>query len=269
MEIYNKLSADYDKLYLENLKEFQKGIKPIWNGDNWFTDFYPSLGIKDKENCDLLFYGQAVNGWRSGFDISNLLPKNKIETSVKASNKFFKGHTPLDWVNVRYCSSVFRGYCDDKDLKHFYSDFGKYWTFRSFFWKVVYKLTSDFYGIDRNSREWAEKAVWSNLYKIAEDGRNPTFLLKELQFVTSVKLLEQEIKELKPKFCIVLTNLQWWLPFQQFLKTTPLKFDSSLNTIVAFEKYQKEEFNTNFIVTTRPRLGSGEDHVRQILSLIL
>ena len=62
-DYYNKLSNDYDSLYIQNIIDFQKRKLEINNEDDYFVDFYPSLGIKANEKTDFLVYGQAVNGW--------------------------------------------------------------------------------------------------------------------------------------------------------------------------------------------------------------
>lgn len=238
----------------------------VWNGDGWFVDFYPSLGIKPNETCDLLFYGQALNGWASGFDVFGSVDELKVRESITTSNKYFAklNHSPLDWVNVRWSNSTFNSITVDEDARHFYTNGSNYRTFRSFFWKVIFKLTCDYYNLERESWDWAKKIAWSNLYKIAEDGANPNFFLREQQVINSVELVRKEIEELKPKYCIILTNFEWWQPFQKLIGTTPMPYDKTFDSIVSVEQY----YQTKLIITTRPRFGSGENHVKQILTLL-
>lgn len=266
MEFYNKLSSSYDKLYKLNIENFQDKLENIWNGDGWFIDFYPSFGTRPNEQCELLFYGQALNGWTTGFDVFTEMEHDKISQSILTSNRYFAklNHTPLDWVNVKWSNSTFNLMAEDEEAKAFYTDGSDYRTFRSFFWKVVFKLTSDFYGFDRTSSDWAKKTVWSNLYKIAEDGVNPNYFLREQQLKISAELVRQEVEELKPKYCIVLTNYEWWEPFKKLLGAKSIRYDTELGNIVSFEQLH----DTKFIVTTRPRFGSGEAHVSQLLKLI-
>ena len=266
MEIYNKLSTSYDNIYKQNILNFQDGLENIWEGDGWFVDFYPSFGTKPNEKCDLLFYGQALNGWTEGFDIFAETSDDKIRRSILTSNRFFSAlnHSPLDWVNVKWSNSTFDLITKNLDAKTFYTDDSNYRTYRSFFWKVVFKLTSDFYGLDRSSWDWAKKTVWSNLYKLAEDGKNPSYFLREHQIKTSAELVRQEIEELKPKYCIILTNYEWWEPFKKILGTTSIPYETELGTILSYEQL----YDTKFIITTRPRFGSGEIHVSQLLKLI-
>lgn len=266
MNIYNKLSTEYDTLYKANIQNFQANLNKEWNTDGYFVDFYPSLGISKDQDCDLMFYGQAVNGWPSGFNLREVISDSKVRRSTIVSNRYFQklDHCPLDWVNVRWSNSIFDSITADSDASSFYNDGGRYRTFRSFFWKVSYKLTCDLYGLSRDSWDWAKKIVWSNLYKIAEDGGNPNPYLREQQIPTSVDLLRKEIEEIRPKYCVVLTNYEWWKPFKKRLGATECIYDKSLSEIVAFEQYN----DTKIIVTTRPRLGSGERHVSQLLKMI-
>lgn len=266
LTLYNKLSSSYDKMYKQNIQNFQDRLEKSWEGDGWFVDFYPSFGTKQNENCDLLFYGQATNGWKNGFDVFAETTDDIILCSILASNRYFPklNHSPLDWVNVRWCNSTFDLMAKDEEANAFYSDGTKYRTLRSFFWKVVFKLTSDFYGLDRNTWDWAKKTVWSNLYKIAEDGANPTYFLREQQIKTSAELVRQEIEELKPKYCIVLTNYEWWEPFKKLLETKNIPYDTGLRDVLSYEQL----YDTKFIITTRPIFRSGETHVSQLLKLI-
>ncbi len=259
-----KFSAKYDELYAQNIIEFQKRTlgSGIQEGD--YVDFYPSLGSKAIQETEFLILGQAVNGWGSGFSLNQTIDQAKVAESIASSNCFrgSKGHSPLDWVNVQRTNSIYDEICIDEEARAFYS--GTYRTYRSFFWNVAYKLICDYYHIDRGSWEWSKKMVWSNLYKIAPHEANPNFEQQAFQQPIAAELIRQEIEELNPKFCIVLTNLAWWEPFQELLGTTTVSSDNLPPDIVSLEKYR----NTTIVVTTRPRFGNGEGHVKQILEVI-
>jgi hypothetical protein len=265
--IYNQFSKEYNELFGQNINEFYE--KCIYEGiiDNEFCTFYPSFGVKRNEPCDFLIIGQAVNGWGSGFYTGNELNlKSNIENAIECSNSFCVAHThsPIDWVNVKWTKSLFEEHKKDIIKKEFYGE-GAYTACRSFFWNVTYKLISDYYRLDRGEGwAWSKKLVWSNLYKIAPDGKNPDGDQKNKQLDLSVRLIKKEIEELKPKFCIVLTNGSWWIPFQENMNTEKLKVDAGLTKIEFHEKY----IETEIIVTTRPRFGNSETHVQQILELI-
>ena len=141
-----------------------------------------------------------------------------------------------------------------------------YSTFRSFFWNVTYKLICRYYDLDKNSWDWSRKLVWSNLYKIAPaEGKNPNEEECSWRKKISIELIKNEIEEIKPKFCIVLTNDSWWKPFRDKLKTEVLTHSKLKKGIIqSIELYN----GTKIIVTTRPYSGNSANHVNEILELI-
>lgn len=261
---YNRFSQEYDLLFIKNITEFQK--KKIESGitEEYYINFYPSFGIKEDCHTDILIYGQAVNGWKSGFDLSEKYDLVELETSVMASNDYLKEekHSPLDWVNARWSKSIFEKICEDELSKQFYK--GSYFSYRSFFWNVAIKLVSDYHGFERTSWNWSKNLVWSNLYKISPEDANPNVYERSLQQPTSIELVRKEIEELNPKICLVLTNLEWWLPFQVGLNSTKMKIGNLEDNIVSVEKYN----GTTIIVTKRPRFGNSDSFVEEILKAI-
>jgi hypothetical protein len=264
-DIYNKFSEDYDKLFFENVVKFKNDITNYVSGNKEYATFYPSFGIKEKENCDFLILGQAVNGWGSAFDLeSDLIYEEIVSEAVKYSNNYLKDleHSPLDWVNIHWTKRYLEEHRKKEIIKNFYKN-GDYVTCRSFFWNVTFKLICDYYNdLDRDSWNWSKRMVWSNLYKIAPDGANPNGLELNIQEEYSLKLIKKEIEELNPKYCIVLTNGKWWIPFQE--KLNSLKLDYSSEIIHSFEQFNE----TKIIVTSRPFVGNSDKHVNEILSLI-
>ncbi len=267
-EIYNQFSKEYNDLFLQNIHKFFDKCKKGNIEDNEYALFYPSFGVKKNETCEFLILGQAVNGWSPSIYTGNeSVEDTLLQCAIEYSNSFCKteNHTPLDWVNVRWSKSTLQEHLKNKIKSEFYKEEeNNYYLYKSFFWNVTYKLISSYYKFDPNSMDWSKKLVWSNLYKIAPVSGNPSEYEKELQQDLSIKLLKKEIEELKPKFCIVLTNDSWWEPFQSKLNISKLHFDSNLTEIVFHEKHM----DTRIIVTTRPFIGSSEKHVNQILQLI-
>jgi hypothetical protein len=265
MRNYNKFSNAYDSLYIKNLIEFQIEYSKN-NKDKYFIDFYPSFGINNDRKTEFLIYGQAVNGWSSGFTISNKIDESKICSSIFASNKYLleKNHNPLDWVNALWSNRIYNENSNDENFKSFYNGTGTYRAFRSFFWNLNKKLLCQYYNLDKASWDWTKKLVWSNLYKIAPEDSNPNLMERQIQEKISIELVKKEIEELNPKYCIVLTNLNWWLPFQKGLKSQIIDTNKLSNEIVSVEKYK----NTLIIVTHRPLFGNSQNYVDQILEII-
>ena len=268
LNIYNEFSIEYNDLFVNGIKEFVENYKKIRSDNRDYTCFYPSFGVKKNEPCDFLIVGQAAGGWVSGFNIFDEIDDNElISEAVECSNRSLKkyNHSPLDWVNIKWTKSLFRKHLEDQDKKNFYEGSKQYEAYKSFFWNVTFKLLCDYYSdLDRDCWEWTKRMVWSNLYKVAPDGSNPNEIEKKMQEETSIKLLKKELDELKPKYCIVLTNKSWWLPFQEKLGFKNLSIPANLSEIEIINKYN----NTLILVTTRPRVGAGEIHVKQILELV-
>ncbi|MBS1488071.1 MAG: hypothetical protein JST43_10840 [Bacteroidetes bacterium] len=265
---YNQFSKEYNALYLQNILSFQKKVKENGRARDYYVDFYPSFGVAENEYADFLIYGQAVNGWISGFEPEKVVTDAHVDKSIASSNEYFEplGHNPLDWVNVQWDKYSMEEYkLKHEGIKNYYS--GKYRANRSFFWNVTYKLINDFYGFNRNEPNWSSKMVWSNLHKIAPEDANPNDYETNVQMDYSIKLFEQEIKEVNPKFCIILTNGKWWEPFGKALLE---KFPTH-NHLPSKIDYCEQIRSTKIIVTKRPRFA-GHDlqdmFVNQILSLI-
>jgi hypothetical protein len=263
---YNQFSDKYNDIFVEAAMRFSAQFRELY-----FHTFYPSFGIARHQKADFLIVGQAVNGWDSSLSYEHLSDKDIRNTilseAVLASNTYpetLDGFTPLDWVNVKWSKSIYEEFCKDERIKKFYTNSNSYWLFRSFFWNVTFKIICDYYNLPRGSREWTQKMVWSNLYKLAPEDANPTDFQRQFQFTSSVELLKQELLELNPKFCLILTNLSWWIPFSEKIGTKKIGLDQDLDCIESFEEFG----GTKIIVTTRPRFGNGEKHVAQILALI-
>lgn len=262
-KLYNKFSDKYDDLFLQNILHFQETLKAANYPINEFACFYPSFGIKPGERVEFIIYGQAVYGW-TPFLLNDNKQADILQRSCQNSNSYYEkgNHNPIDWVNVQWCDSVYDHYCEmDDEIPENYYD--KYRASHSFFWNVTYKLICDYYFIPRQNREWSEKIVWSNLYKLTQQRKNPEEYEKKIQLNYSIELFKKEIEELKPKYCILLTNGTWWEPFRNFLNP------KSLNKYLPSEIVHNDMYNeTQIIVTTRPRFGKSETHVRQILDVI-
>ncbi|MGZ5190915.1 MAG: hypothetical protein ACXWCZ_07820 [Flavisolibacter sp.] len=267
---YNLFSKEYNDLFAQNILEFQKKYTDENTRAKKFVTFYPSFGIKKNEPCDFLFIGQAVKGWGKSFSTdTKIIPNSIVKEAIQYSNDYYKedGHVPLDWVNVSWTKSSIYEQFQVKSKREFYKEKDNdYVAYRSFFWKVAYKLISDYYGdLDRNSWGWSKRMIWSNLYKIAPEHSNPNCVEQNIQRQLAIELVKKEINEANPKYCIVLANKEWWEPFGKELKTHSLNIPHTLSEIVFFGKYN----STKILVTTRPWKGNnGEKHVQQLLELI-
>jgi hypothetical protein len=257
-------SRSYNELYIENILAFQKEMRKLDPETDFYNDFYPCFGVKSNENAEFLIYGQAPNGWRTGFNIWDSFDHSNLKESALASNKYIAALNlnPLDWVNIMWSNQTYDMLSADCIIKEFYPD--QYRVYRSFFWNVVYKFVCDYYKYDRESWSWSSKIVWSNLYKIAPENANPNGFERNAQNEFSIELLRKEIEEINPKYCVCLTNIEWWLPFQTGLRTKILSTTDLPSELVSIEKYNE----TEIIITKRPRFGDSELFASQILGVV-
>ena len=158
-------------------------------------------------------------------------------------------------MNFRWSRSTYKELCNTGNTYYNDEEWGDYFAFRSFFWNVTYKLIARYYELDENGRDWAKKIVWSNLYKIAPTERkNPSKEECTWQQGKSIELVEKEIEEIRPKYCIELTNDDWWSPFREKLKTMEISdIKKGYEYIQSYE--QCPGSNTRIIVTKRPFTG--------------
>ncbi len=214
--------------------------------------------------------GQAVNGWEQSFDKYTEIDSGFVNEAFKTSNRqaiLDIGLNPIDIVNVLWSNSSYLN--QTEAVKEcFKAQFTyQYFYSRSLFWNVIYKsMCMVDFGGDLNNCGWSKKMVWSNLYKIAPDGKNPNLDEQIWQREQAIKLIKLELDLLRPKFCLVLTNDSWWKPFRDELKTEQLKTLFESEFIESLESYNQGQ--TKIIVTKRPFIGNTNkmsDEIRKII----
>jgi hypothetical protein len=234
------------------------------NAYDKYSVFYPTFGNLKQFKYDFIFYGQSIKGWEPNLkEFESQTKEEFINACIAYSNDYDekRNHSPLDWVNVYWSNEAYKETCGNGEKEVFYPPM-KYRTHRSYFWNVVYKLVNKYYGSDENSWGWTRKIVWSNLYKVAPTaGENPSDTDCNWQWPGSLELVKMEIEQIKPKYCIFLTNLSWMEGFDDLMKN---KINASNNLIQYVGLYN----NTTVIVTKRPFLGNSSFLVSEILNLI-
>jgi len=260
---YHKLSAQYDALYRTHLEAFKERLAHTYCDYTKYTDFYPSIGVQSGKPVEFILYGQSVGGWQREHDYQERVPEDRVAKSNDYSNDRYADHSPLDWVNVLRAK---RNLAElDEAGREFYKPFGHYNPGKSPFWQLIMGVIREKYGIEQSSWSWTDNLVWSNLYKIApQDGKcyNPDEGERILQRPECVGLVEQELRELRPKYCIVYTNDAWWAPFRKGLRTELLKAPAE-GHVQRVERWEE----TKIIVVKRARVGSraAVDHVLEYL----
>ncbi len=255
--ISNPLPKEYDELFMENIRAFNNAAA---KGEKYYCAFYPSFGSEGKK-FEFIIYGQSIKGWKPWFKTTDQINDNDfLKESIAHSNSFYSdgkkdNHSPLDWVNFRWSRGAYKELCNTGNTYYNDQEWGDYFAFRSFFWNITYKLIARYYGLDENGRDWVKEIVWSNLYKIAPaERKNPSEEECTWQQGKSIELVKIEIEEIRPKYCIVLTNDDWWSPFREKLKTKEISdIKKGYEYIQSYEQYHGS--NTRIIVTKRPFTG--------------
>lgn len=253
--MYRTLSVLYNQLYKAHLEAFKERLAHTYCDHTKYTDFYPSIGVKVGEPVEFMLYGQSVGGWQREHDYSAPLPEGREAQARAYSNNHHSDHSPLDWVNVLWTKGN-RAQLNEAG-KEFYKPFGAYNPGRSPFWQLIVRVIQEKNGLAPSSWAWTEKLVWSNLYKIApQDGKawNPDEGERMLQRPECVHLMEQELRELQPKYCIVYTGDNWWAPFRIGLQTEMVWTPREVRYVESVERWG----STRIVVVKRERVGSRD-----------
>lgn len=227
-ELFKKLYPIYNKLFDENQ------LKNICTFCVQWGKNFPQ-----KENTGILFVGKAVNGW-----ITNETSVDKL-FSYSNDEKIFNRLDQMTWVEN--LSGNNKGYN----------------TRKSAFWRVVKKVSINFY-----YQDWHSNIAWSNLYKIAPwSGGNPNKGLRNIQTLYCQDLLKKEIEVLSPKFVVMLTS-GWENFFLKYL-TNNIKI-KELESIV-WSGYVTKLYkidNVYYITSFHPQGKNEYEHVKAICDLI-
>lgn len=253
------LSSQYDTLYQEHLLAFQRRRANAYCEPKKYTDFYPSIGVPKEKPVEFILYGQSVGGWQAEHDYSTPLAMQHVDRSRDYSNDHFPDRSPLDWVNAMW-SKGYWSRLDPEEREYYFNRFGDYRS-SSPFWQLIWKVIARKCSLGEEDNSWTERLVWSNLYKIApQDGRehpNPSEEDRVLQRPECVGLVEQELRELRPKYCIVYTNDSWWAPFRKGLmrglEEVPLK-----ERLDGFVQRVEQWEDTRIVVVKRSKVASNK-----------
>ncbi len=146
----------------------------------------------------LLIYGQAMNGWQNGENLSINALIDEIEAGASDYKELY---TMVDY-------NGWHGYTNGKSAKYHYK--------RSKFWKLNYLVitnaqdaTLDKFYIDQPKNEvdrknafdnaWSQKVAWSNLFKVSySEGGNPDSKIKDAISEVSLKIILREIELFQP-----------------------------------------------------------------------
>lgn len=189
--------------------------------------------IKGKEEIDLMIVGRAPNGWGVYY--------NRNKPAGEERNT-------LEWVlnNMK-----------EEDLEATIADWAtkkKYSITRSQFWRVGRRIAKSVTG--RNEREF-DNVLYSNLYKVGSDGKNPTPKMIDATQENCIKILQLEIEIFQPKRILLLTGCDWAKPFIENLKIEGKYIDQPSDVSFIGKIDEKE-----FVVAVHPQgRNKSEDKI--------
>lgn len=198
-----------------------------------------AMGIGTRFSGKLLVVGRATNGWGNGFS------KDDPESCRRVTESFIPtiGSETLDWVTRHWGAT------------------DKYNTRKSQFWRVSRMLARS---IASDSDDCIDHVCWSNLYKVAPDGGNPSSPLMSVQFDRCAEILRSEIESSKARNVVFLTGEGWAKPFLARL---------NLKNQVATADYHLVAFGASaggvkYVVGQHPQGKPEEAHRDEILQAL-
>lgn len=195
-----------------------------------------------EENTGIVFYGRANNGWMC-FDTTaeDIFDPNN-------SNRAFDRDDQMIWVED--CAGTVKGYNTNS----------------SAFWRVVRKVTREFYPENE-----LQHIAWSNLCKVAPDGTNPSDSLYWSQLHAAGEIMKTEVEYFSPKHVVLLTGEGWAMPFlkQIFGTDEPMVID--IATFGAAKSYEIRVYRNRsvfYYVSEHPQGKNESTHIETLINLI-
>lgn len=198
-----------------------------------------SMGVGKRYNGRLLVVGRATNGWGNGFSKDDLEDCRRLSDSF-ASKIAFEN---LDWVDRQW------GATDG------------YNTRKSQFWRVSRMLARR---VARNSDDCIDHICWSNLYKVAPDGGNPSGRLRNIQFERCVDVLRSEIEFSKAQNVVFLTSYGWAKPFLDRLNVSNQRETANNH----FVELVSSAGGVNYVVGQHPQGKPEQPHCDEIVNAL-
>lgn len=243
------LSAEYERLYDEVLNS--AAGQPSFRGK--LAVFWPMCGAKFASSAPrLMVVGRAVNGWGNGIAAPVLLSPEGRSAATKQARAVSEVATgcPMSWVETR---------AGDPD----------YNTNRSAFWRVIRKAAASLHSWSTPHQGWSSVLCWTNLFKVSPHaGGNPSTVLRRSIIQGSVQLLRREVEEFSPDRVIVLTGLDWFLPFADGLGLTVSEGLPSRGRRVGPVEATANMHGRRWVIAKHPQGKPEQDAVSAILAAL-
>jgi len=222
------LKTLYKELYSVLPSDFEQRIYP----------FFVQVGKKYYETeKQCLFIGKSENGWvTDSRNVDELF-------DIKNENRIVNRHDQMEWVNkLEGPNEVYN-------------------TKKSAFWRVVKGISKAVC----NKDDWYNHIAWSNLYKLSPESGNPSSWLQGIQRDNCVKILNEEINILKPKYVIFLTSNWEQFYIESFgidvKKTKKIKW-------TGYETHYRNYDGKLFVQSRHPQGKDENTHIEAITKIV-
>lgn len=235
-----------------------EGLKKDCGANDDLVPFLIQFGKKFpiQENCGIMFYGRATNGWEHGTWDFNVFFSQFSQRKERGWNR----QDQLVWVENQW-----------ENLGD------KYDPSKSQFWKIIRQISIEKYG-----NNWFDNICWSNLCKVApwEEG-NPSDSLYYDILNHNCEIFKLEIEFWSPKFVILLTDgykrdnmtrIDWTSAYlryinnnQEAIPINKIKWDSDYP---GFEIWVYNIRGRYYILTMHPQRGKVGLHKEVLLQIM-
>lgn len=254
------LSKEYESLF-DGMLGHVASWRPRRGERPQLTSCWTECGDDYAVGNGLLVLGRATNGFTDGFtlaDIASVEFRRQLLQNARATAEGNPApHRPLEWVDTLG---------DAEPTKVRKRPLGGTIGSRSAFWRVTRALLEELVP-ELPALGWYRHLAWGNLYKVApnvtnqvSEGANPSSGLQQWQFNHCVRLLRQEIDEVRPRVVLVVAGESWYSPFTTGLNLEPIPRPGA--------KYVRhlavERDGRMWIFTERPERRPQADFVKEL-----
>lgn len=242
----------YEKLYNDSNCSYRYGGKKLSLND--LAHFVAMKGDKYATDTIRLFViGRATNGWE-GLDCKSALLFG--EDAEKQFNE--PGFT---WIAND--SNSLHNIPEDNESKIYYLS-------KSSFWRVIEKIWRGLTG--SSDFRYIEHIAWSNLYKIAPDGANPTNYMCSKQLSACKEILEAEIHAYNPTHILIISGYNWYAcegyDFSTIFSNNEYHGSYTKDSKIYVEgkaTYQFNNISIPVVITCRPEGKNESNFVTEVL----
>ena len=115
--------------------------------------------------------------------------------------------------------------------------------------------------LEKYGDRWYEFTVWSNLYKVTEQGKTPGLVMTRTQAGECMEILKEEIDSCRPSIIIMEIDSSWFTTFSTLFSSIEVHSDPVV-------KITARRGDSLVLVTSRPEVISKELFCTSVLEYI-